>query len=100
MPSAANLDFLRAGQRICCKPAPRRRIETSSENSFKEHSVMAHVRVDASPDTVHWGFFDAGLAPVAEIDSGGTVTISTVSGTPDLMPRPPLEVPPALAAIH
>src|SRR5262245_34261573 len=61
---------------------------------------MTHVRVDASPDTVHWGFFDAGLPAVAEVDSGGTVTISTVSGTPDVMPRPPLQVPPALAAIH
>src|SRR5262245_31549444 len=61
---------------------------------------MTHVRVDASPDTVHWGFFDAGLPAVAEVDSGGTVTISTVSGTPDVMPRPPLQVPPELAAIH
>src|SRR5215471_7710503 len=61
---------------------------------------MAHLRVDASPETVHWGFFDAALPPVGEIDSGETVTISTVSGTADLMPRPPLVVPPALAAIH
>jgi acetamidase/formamidase len=61
---------------------------------------MAHLRVDASPETVHWGFFDAALPPVGEVDSGQTVTISTVSGTPDLMPRPPLVVPPALAAIH
>ena len=61
---------------------------------------MAHLRVDASPETVHWGFFDAALPPVGEIDSGETVMISTVSGTPDVMPRPPLVVPPALAAIH
>jgi len=61
---------------------------------------MAHLRVDASPETVHWGFFDAALPPIGEIDSGETVTISTVSGTPDVMPRPPLVVPPALVAIH
>ena len=61
---------------------------------------MAHLRVDASPETVHWGFFDAALPPVGEVDSGETVTISTVSGTPDVMPRPPLVVPPELAAIH
>ncbi|HEV2954567.1 MAG TPA: amidase, partial [Xanthobacteraceae bacterium] len=61
---------------------------------------MGHLRVDASPETVHWGFFDAALPPVGEIDSGETVTISTVSGTPDVMPRPPLVVPPALAAIQ
>ena len=49
---------------------------------------------------MHWGFFDATLAPVAEIASGDTVTISTVSGNAEVMPRPPLVVPPALAAIH
>ena len=25
---------------------------------------MAEYRLDASPDTVHWGYFDAGLAPL------------------------------------
>ncbi|HEX2652943.1 MAG TPA: acetamidase/formamidase family protein [Xanthobacteraceae bacterium] len=61
---------------------------------------MANHRVDASAETVHWGFFDASLSPVLAIDSGDTVTISTVSGGPDVMPRPPLVVPPALTAIH
>src|SRR5438552_17293751 len=61
---------------------------------------MAHQRIDASPETVHWGFFDATLPPVAEVASGDTVTISTVSGNAEVMPRPPLAVPPALAAIH
>jgi len=57
-------------------------------------------RIEPGPDNVHWGFFDAGLAPVLTIASGDRVTISTVSGTPDLMPSPPLVVPPALPAIH
>ena len=61
---------------------------------------MTHHRLDAAPDTVHWGFFDAALPPLLTIESGDTVTVSTVSGTPDVMPRPPLEVPPALAAIQ
>jgi acetamidase/formamidase len=61
---------------------------------------MAQHRLDAGPDTVHWGFFDAALAPVLEVDSGDTVTISTVSGTPDLMPGPPLVVPEPLRAIQ
>jgi acetamidase/formamidase len=56
--------------------------------------------LEPSPDTVHWGFFDAGLAPLFTISSGDKVTISTVSGTPDMMPAPPLVVPPALPAIH
>jgi acetamidase/formamidase len=61
---------------------------------------MTHHRLDAAPDTVHWGYFDAALAPLVTVESGDTVTISTVSGTPDVMPPPPLMVPPALAAIH
>jgi acetamidase/formamidase len=61
---------------------------------------MAHYRLDAGPDKVHWGYFDAALAPLLTVESGDTVTISTVSGTPDVLPPPPMMVPPALAAIH
>ncbi|MCB5176383.1 acetamidase/formamidase family protein [Microvirga lenta] len=61
---------------------------------------MAEHRLDASPDTVHWGYFDAGLAPLVTVDSGDTVTISTVSGSPEVMPKAPLAVPEALSAIH
>jgi acetamidase/formamidase len=58
------------------------------------------IHLEPTPDTVHWGFFDARLAPLATIRSGERVTISTVSGAPDMMPAPPLVVPPALPAIH
>jgi acetamidase/formamidase len=61
---------------------------------------MAHHRLDAAPETVHWGFFDAALEPLITVESGDTVVISTVSGTPDVMPKPPLVIPPALAAIQ
>ncbi len=61
---------------------------------------MAHHRLDASPDTVHWGYFDAKLPPILTIDSGDSVTISTVSGPPEMMPGPPFEVPAVLPAIH
>jgi hypothetical protein len=57
-------------------------------------------RIDAAPTTVHWGFFDANLSPVHTIDSGERITISSVSGGPELMPPPPFDVPPALPAIH
>ena len=40
---------------------------------------MATHRLDASAETVHWGYFDAKLAPQLTIDSGDTVTISTGS---------------------
>jgi acetamidase/formamidase len=61
---------------------------------------MAEHRVDASPDTIHWGYFDAALEPLLSIASGDTVTISTVSGGPEVMPKPPLVVPEALKAIQ
>src|SRR6516165_8634600 len=57
-------------------------------------------RVDAGAATVHWGYLDAALAPVATIDSGAVVTISTVSGPPDALPPPPAIVPQALYDIH
>ena len=61
---------------------------------------MASHRVEAGPDTVHWGYFDAALPPVLTVDSGDTVTVSTVSGGRDMMPAPPLKVPAALAAVQ
>ena len=63
---------------------------------------MATHRLDAGPDTVHWGFFDAALKPLITVDSGDAVTISTVSGTPIQVPKPDsgFTVPPALPAIH
>jgi len=63
---------------------------------------MATHKLDASPETVHWGYFDAALKPLVTIDSGDTITISTVSGTLGYLPKPEsgLTVPPELAAIH
>lgn len=57
-------------------------------------------RLDAGATTVHWGYFDATLPPVLTVDSGDTVVISTVSGGTDVMPPPPLKVPPALADVQ
>jgi acetamidase/formamidase len=57
-------------------------------------------RVDAGADTVHWGYFSAALKPVATVDSGARVVMSSVSGPPDVMPKPPFTIPPALPAIH
>jgi acetamidase/formamidase len=61
---------------------------------------MTRHRLDAAPDTVHWGYFDASLKPLISVASGDTVTLSTVSGMANQMPKPPLVVPQALAAIH
>jgi len=43
-------------------------------------------KISASPETVHWGFFDAALAPVAEIAPGDVIEIGTVSGAPADLP--------------
>jgi len=63
---------------------------------------MATHRLDAAPDTVHWGFFDAALRPLITVDSGDTVTFSTVSGQAMQVPKPEagFTVPSALRAIH
>jgi acetamidase/formamidase len=57
-------------------------------------------RLDASAKTVHWGYFDATLPPQVTIDSGDTITLSTVSGGRDVMPPPPLAVPAALKDVQ
>ena len=58
--------------------------------------------VEAGPDTVHWGYFDANLKPVLTIASGDRVTMSSVSGTPQQLPPSgsPFTIAPALPAIH
>ena len=57
-------------------------------------------RLEAGPDTVHWGYFSADLAPVLTVDSGARVVMSSVSGAPQHMPPAPFTIPPALPAIH
>jgi acetamidase/formamidase len=62
---------------------------------------MTQHRLDASPTTVHWGHFDAALKPALTIESGDTVTMTTVSGLPDQVPPDGSgTVAPALRAIH
>ncbi len=63
---------------------------------------MADHRLDAAPDTVHWGFFDASLKPHFTVESGDTLTISSVSGGRDQLPPAgsPFALPKALADIH
>src|SRR2546429_1546478 len=61
---------------------------------------MADHRIAARTETVHWGYFDAKLAPLITVASGDAVTISTVSGMASQMPAAPYVIPKALAAIH
>src|SRR5262245_36970105 len=43
-------------------------------------------RLDPGTTTVHWGYFDAALAPRLEVDSGDTVIVDTVSGSLEVVP--------------
>jgi len=62
---------------------------------------MPHHHLHSSPETCHWGFFDAQLKPVLTIASGDEVTIDTISGGPDVVPdRSKFHVPPELDAVH
>ncbi|HVX75721.1 MAG TPA: acetamidase/formamidase family protein [Bradyrhizobium sp.] len=62
---------------------------------------MTHHHLHSSPETCHWGFFEARLKPVMTIASGDEVTVDTVSGGPDVLPDPArFHVPPELAQIH
>jgi len=62
---------------------------------------MTHHHLHASPETCHWGFFEAKLKPVLAIESGDEVTIDTISGTPDVVPdRTRFHVPPELFEVH
>lgn len=62
---------------------------------------MTHHHLKSSPETCHWGFFDAKLQPVLTIASGDEITIETVNGAPEVVPdREKFHVPPELADIH
>jgi acetamidase/formamidase len=59
-------------------------------------------RLSAAPDTIRFGAFDAGFAPLLTIADGDSVILDCVSGGPEAMPPSGsgLAIPPALAAIH
>ena len=60
---------------------------------------MARYEVMATPETVHWGYWDASLPPVLRVCSGDEVTVHTVSGQPDHLPEDPGRIPRDLAEI-
>jgi acetamidase/formamidase len=62
---------------------------------------MPHHHLHSSPETCHWGFFEAKLKPVLTVNSGDEVTIDTISGGPDSVPdRKQFHVPPELYEVH
>ncbi len=55
---------------------------------------MAHHELPSTPETVHWGYFEAARAPVLDVASGDTVTMHCLSGEPEDLPPAPFEVLP------
>src|ERR1700685_3754625 len=62
---------------------------------------MSHHHLHSTPETCHWGFFEARLKPVLTIASGDEVTVDTISGGSAVVPAPSrFHVPPELADVH
>lgn len=61
---------------------------------------MTHHQLDSSLTTCHWGYFDAKLKPVLEIESGDSVTIRTLTGGADTLPAGNATIPPEIHEIH
>jgi acetamidase/formamidase len=60
---------------------------------------MTHF-LKSSPETVHWGWFDAALPHKLTIESGERVTIESLSGGPANLPGEGFHVPPELLEVH
>jgi acetamidase/formamidase len=59
-----------------------------------------HHHLKSTPETVHWGWFDAALPHVLTIESGDRVTIESLSGAPANLPGDGFHVPPELLEVH
>ena len=62
--------------------------------------MPTHHHLRSSPETVHWGWFEAALPHVLTIDSGDQVTIESLSGGPANLPGDGFHVPPELLEVH
>ena len=63
-----------------------------------------HHKLDSTPKTVHWGYYDPATPPVLRVKSGDTVEIrSSMIGSPESFERagvPPSQIEPSLRAIY
>ena len=59
-----------------------------------------HHHLRSSSATCHWGAFDAAVPPVLTVDSGDRITIETINGAPDRLPRSGFAILPEYAEVH
>lgn len=65
--------------------------------------MAATHHVAATPETMHWGTFDASFKPVLEVESGDLVVMQCISGPPDVLEEAKelgLNIRPELIAYH
>lgn len=65
--------------------------------------MAATHKVAATPETIHWGTFDASFKPVLEVESGDLVVMQCLSGPPDVLAEAEklgLDIRPELVAYH
>ena len=62
--------------------------------------MVEHHTLQANPETVAWGYWDATRGPVLRINSGDQVTLHSISGEPKDLPTDPVLVAPEQFEIH
>jgi acetamidase/formamidase len=63
--------------------------------------MAQHHVLSCTPQTCHWGVFDAALPPVLRVASGDTVAVACVSGGPEVLPAEAhFDILPDHRAIH
>src|ERR1700756_3306830 len=86
---------------LCFGPADGSSPVNDKDGIRVETTHMTDHHLHSSPQTCHWGFFEAKLKPVLTIESGDEVTIETISGGPEVVPdRSRFHIPPELADVH
>src|SRR5947209_5196979 len=77
--------------RIRVRMAARSDIDDAKKShrpaSHFDQDAMTHHHLKATPDNIHWGYWDASIAPVLKINSGDRVTIETLSGDVPHLPK-------------
>ena len=62
--------------------------------------MTAQHELHSSPDTVHWGYFEAAWEPALRVESGDKVIIHTLTAEPDDLPPDGFDVLPELLEVH
>jgi len=75
-------------------------VQKKSEGGSAATGAKHHLK--STPQTVHWGYFDASLKPVLTVDPGDQVTIDCVTGNKEWSPAKDsgLEVLPEMMEIY